>query len=41
MWMLQQFVTFWSNTLQYNKHKIHLVGKLQYFLSNPLIEKSV
>lgn len=37
--MLQQFVTFWSNTIQYNKHKVHLVGKLQRSILNHLVEK--
>lgn len=36
MWMLQHFVTSWSNTIQYNKHKIHVVGKLQHLISNSL-----
>lgn len=36
MWMLQQSVPYWSITIQYNKHKVHLVGKIQQSISNSL-----
>lgn len=38
MWMIQHFATSWSNTIQYNKHKIHVEGKLQHpFFKQPKI----